>query len=226
MKFLNKLFLGLLTVISLTGLSYAINCGGGSVAVERFTVSGAEVWCLDQSGNIGSTGTIVVGGNVRAHTGQGLFGTGVKLGNDLTTPSAPTAGASGTGMNFGFKVPYVNMGEGTISAGAIVVTSSSAASAVLAPGTVATVLSTTSWLGINESSLAKNATGYLVVAGYALALTTGTVNYGDLIVTTTTTAGYGGAIAAANTVFEGAVVGKAMSIGTTTGGLTLIRIGN
>lgn len=209
MKLFTKLFASLAMCLAVFGSAHALTCGNGTTyPYLRSTLSDTEFFCLDQSGNMTSSGTFVVTG-------------GVKIGQ-----TAPTAGSSGTGVNRGLKVPFVNAGSATLSAGAVVLASATANIGVLAPGISAAVLSTTTWVGINESSLASGATGYMSVAGYALVLTTGTVMVGDLLTSTNSVAGYAGAIAGGTSVLEGSVIGKAMSQGTAAGGLTLIRIGN
>lgn len=190
-------------LIAFAGKSHAIKCAFGSTPVERYTVTGSEMYCLDQSGNITSSGTF-------ANVG------GYKMGSTPpTTATSPTQS---------IRIPFNNASGATMAAGAVVIAASS--TSVRAPGTFLAVLSTTAWIGINESSLAAAATGYMAVGGYAAVLTTGTVNYGDILVSTDTVAGYAGAIAGGAGVLEGTVIGKAMTAGTATGGLTLIRIGN
>jgi len=77
------------------------------------------------------------------------------------------------------------------------------------------------WIGISEGAVAAGSIGYITVGGYALALTTGTVNRGDTLVSTGTVSGY---LGADTTPTTGADVGVALSSGTAAGGLTIIRL--
>ncbi len=79
----------------------------------------------------------------------------------------------------------------------------------------------TDWVGIAEGTVAAGSSGYVTVGGYALALTTGTVNRGDTLISTAGAAGYLGADITPTT---GADVGVALSSGTQGGGLTVIRL--
>ena len=78
------------------------------------------------------------------------------------------------------------------------------------------------WFGIAGADISTGATGSCYISGIVLALTTGTVNSGDLLVTTVSAVGYL-AKATADTN-SGSVVGVALGNGTSTGGLTKIRI--
>jgi len=89
-------------------------------------------------------------------------------------------------------------------------------------GTVSpTTVDLTDWVGISIGAVAVGDVGYVAVGGLTVALTTGTVNRGDTLVSTNTVAGYLGADATPTT---GADVGVALSSGTSAGGLTLIRL--
>lgn len=218
---IKKWLLAAILVVAVGGKAHAIVCGSNSTPVERFTVAGSEIYCLDQAGNITSSGTFTLTGRIL--TSSSTVSTGYKIGNRQANPTVtPT---TSTGKYYGLQVPFINAGSGTMAAGALVI-GVSTGTGLNVPGFTLGILSTTTWIGVNTESLAAGATGYMTVAGYGLALTTGTVAIGDELVSTTTTAGYMGAIAPGTSVLEGSVVGKAMSQGTATGGLTLIRLGN
>lgn len=193
-----------------------------ATAVTRYTVRGNEVYKLDQEGVVASSGAVISKTYI-------MPAQGVKIGNSSNTPTAPT---SSTGANYGIKVPYTNAGSTTIAAGAVVMAGVSALGTVNTPGLATSVLSTSTWIGINESSLASGATGYMTVSGLALVLTTGTVAVGDLLISSvthgSTTQGYAGALISPSTgTLAGnpyAVIGKALSVGTASGGLTLIKL--
>lgn len=79
----------------------------------------------------------------------------------------------------------------------------------------------TDWVGISEGAVAVGSVGYVTVGGYALALTSGTVNRGDVLVSTVGASGY---LGADTTPTTGADVGVALSSGNAAGGLTIIRL--
>lgn len=82
----------------------------------------------------------------------------------------------------------------------------------------------TDWIGFSEGTVAVGAVGYVISSGYALALTTGTVNRGDVLVSTATTPSSVGYVAADTTPTTGADVAVALSSGTSSGGLTLVKV--
>lgn len=134
------------------------------------------------------------------------------LGGKGSTPST-TAGEYP-----GLKVQLKNDGATAWAQGTLVIADADCAGCGKA-GTATTDL--TSWIGIAEEAVAAGAVGYVTVAGYALALTTGTVNRGDTLVSTTSAAGY---LTGDSTPTTGADVGVALSSGTSAGGLTVVRL--
>lgn len=118
----------------------------------------------------------------------------------------------------GYKVQIKNCGSTAWVQGTLVIANANAAGCGQT-GTATTDL--TSWLGISEGAVAVNAVGSITVGGYALALTTGTVNRGNTLVSTSSTAGY---LTGNATPTTGADVGVALSSGNAAGGLTIIRV--
>lgn len=169
---------------------------------ERTNTLG-QIWLLENTGKVTQLNSL-------------------QFGDNEDSPTLPTAT---TGSQFSVKVPFYNGAAVSISTGMIVL-SSTTNSTGIAYGTIGATLSTTTWIGVADGTVDSGSTGWMIVAGYANVLTTGTVIPGNLIVSTDSVAGYGGFIAGANTVFEGAVVGKAVQTGTASGGLTLVRLGN
>jgi hypothetical protein len=82
----------------------------------------------------------------------------------------------------------------------------------------------TNWIGIAAADISTGSVGQCFINGVVLALTTGTVAAGDLLVTTGTAVGY---LATDNSDWgqrQGAIVGVAIGNGTAAGGLTKIRL--
>jgi hypothetical protein len=144
----------------------------------------------------------------------------VILGGSGSTPST-TAGTYP-----GVQVPFYNASATTLVQGNVIIASATNATAGAGYGSIAAVLSTTNVVGICAGTVASGAVGWMTVSGYALVLTTGTVNMGNVLVSTAGTvgtgaAGYAGAIVAPT---SGTDIGIAMSQGTAAGGLTLVRL--
>ncbi len=220
---IQKWLLAAFVILGLGGIAHAITCGSNSTPVERYTVAGSEVYCLDQAGNVTSSGTFTSAG--RIVTSSTTVSLGVKFGNRIGNPTVtPT---STTAVSYGEKVPYVNASGVTIPAGAVVVASVTAQGGVPVPGAPCVTLSTNTWIGIAESALVANGTGYMTINGYATILTTGAVQVGEYLVSTGTPVGYAGSLGpnvSSSTLTQNwpFIIGKAMSVGTATGGTTII----
>jgi hypothetical protein len=140
-----------------------------------------------------------------------LYDGDVRLGGKGNKPST-TAGEYP-----GYKVQIKNCGTAAWVQGSLVTVNDDAAGCgQTSPATG----DLTDWVGISEGAVAVGSVGYITVGGYALALTSGTVNRGDVVISTTV-AGY---LGADTTPTTGADVGVALSSGTAAGGLTLIRL--
>lgn len=202
MKFKSKwlAIVGMLVIGSATALIAA-----RSTYLIRYLAPGStsQVWLLQQSGAVTQTGALKFGNNEDAVT---------------TLPTTTTADS------FGVKVPFVNTGSGTTSRGQLILANST--STTVGAGQTGIVLSTTSWIGVCDGAYTAGSKGWMTIDGYAAILTSGTVSPGDLITSTDTVTGYSGRIAGGTSVLEGSVVGKAVSVGTAAGGLTVIRLGN
>jgi hypothetical protein len=143
-----------------------------------------------------------------------LYDGDVRLGGKGSAPST-TAGEYP-----GYKVQIKNCGTAAWVQGHLIVVNDDAV------GCGATVNGTdrTDVIGVSEGAVAVGSVGYITVAGYALVLTTGTVNRGDVIVSSAPGTGLIGYAGADTTPTTGADVGVALSSGTAAGGLTLIRL--
>ena len=118
----------------------------------------------------------------------------------------------------GHKVQIKNCGSTAWVQGTLVTVEDSAAGCgQTSPATT----DLTDWVGISEGAVAVSAIGYITVGGYALALTTGTVNRGDVLTSTGSAAGY---LGSDTTPTTGADVAVALSSGTAAGGLTIVRV--
>jgi hypothetical protein len=167
----------------------------------RYTVAGSQQYVLENDGTSTQRGA-------------------AKFGDDQTDPTLPTLI---TADDFGIKMPFYNASGASMSRGQVVLASATATTANYS--SVASVLSTTTWVGICDGTVANGETGWMTVSGYAAVLTTATVKIGDILVSTNSIdAGYAGAIAGAATVLEGTVIGRAVSVGTASGGLTIVKL--
>jgi len=173
---------------------------------SRYVVNGIQIYLLENDGTQTQAGALKFGNNED---------------NAMTLPTTSTAD------KFGVKVPFYNASGSALTRGMVVISSGNSTTALY--GSAAAVTSTSSILGICDGTVASGAKGWMSVEGYAAVLTTGTVNLGDLLVSTSGSAGagaagYAGKIASAATVEAGTVLGKAVSVGTAAGGLTIIRL--
>lgn len=91
-------------------------------------------------------------------------------------------------------------------------------------GKLTTANDQTDWVGFAQEVVAAGSVGKVVISGYALALTTGTVNRGDVLVSTATTPSSPGYTAADTTPTTGADVAVAIASGTAAGGTTLVKV--
>lgn len=79
----------------------------------------------------------------------------------------------------------------------------------------------TGWVGVAKAAKSTGSIVDVYYSGFVLARTTGTVNPGDTLVTSSATAGY---LASDTTPTTGADMAVALSAGTSTGGLTKVRL--
>lgn len=181
---------------------------------------GTDVFRITSSGNIVLATGAVSGLSLNGTTGA----IGMRSG-DLTM------GAGGltittTSNHPGIMIPFFNASTDGLNLGAVVLATSGTLNTV-GYGTYASVLATTSVLGVCAASAPTNTVGWMYVSGYALVLTTGPVQTGNILVSTTGSNGAGApgyAGVTTGTEVVGTNIGTAVSSGPVTGGLTLVKL--
>ncbi len=140
---------------------------------------------------------------------------GIKFGDGDVRPALQSSTTQGV---YGLKIPLKNCGTSTWVPGNLIVANNTA------PGCAAKAGATTdltTWVGIADGTVLAGDRGYVVNKGYAVALTTGTVNIGQTLVSTSSAAGF---LTGNATPTTGADVGIALSTGVAAGGSTLILL--
>ena len=153
-----------------------------------------------------------------------LFNGDIVLGDNVLPPTTDAQSAT-LGGYYGIKVPFFNSSSSSTAEGSVILASTTYTTS--AYGTMAAILATTTVLGVSDGVYAANTTGYMVIAGYALVLTTGAVSPGDILVSTagslgTGAVGYAGKTTGTQVVGTG--IGKAITKGTAAGGTVLAII--
>lgn len=171
-----------------------------------------DFWTIKGTGTLNNTAIAWID-SARDFT---LYDGDVVLGGSGSQPST-TAGAYPS-----LKVPFYNGAGAAMVQGNVVLSSVTTSSGV---GTIASITSTTTYVGICEGSVAAGAIGYMSVSGYALVLTTGTVYSGDILVSSapavSAAKGYAGRLSVGAGDFVGVIIGRAMSTGP---GLVLTKL--
>lgn len=189
---------------------------------QTFKVSGTTIYDLDNSGNLTLAGTLTTTGSITS-SGSLLVNDPIKLGYGESTITTANA------AQMGVKVPFI-ANDAMVQGNVVIASSPVTGVQATAYGAITAVLSTTSVVGVCDGTVAAGALGWMTVSGYALVLTTGTVLPGDLLVSTdgvnaAGAAGYAGKVTPAAGVVVGTIIGKAMTSGTASGGLTVVRLG-
>lgn len=199
MKFLNKK-LSLAAAVVVVGITLAY---ATVTYVVRYTVTGTEVFRVNNDGSVLAQGGVTSFGPAKA----GNTATGASVTMPTTT----------TGANYGLWRPVYNVGA-AVTQGDVLIASNTGTGYVM-KGIASS--GATNVIGVAAEAIASAATGWMVPLGgqYAIAHTTGTVAIGDILVTTTSAAGY---LATNNTPTAGTTVAKALSAGTAAGGNTLV----
>jgi hypothetical protein len=176
---------------------------------------GIEVWRITSTGDIKISST-------SSHT---------NLDFDADSGAIRLGGAAATSVSAAFpsvQVLFVNGAAASIPRGSIVVATTAMTSDKFQNGSIVAAIATTTVLGVASADVASGAVGYMTVAGYALALTTGIVNIGDVLITTSPT---GGPKGYASVTFSTVTwsnprsdFGIAVATGNPAGGLTLIKL--
>jgi hypothetical protein len=141
---------------------------------------------------------------------QPIFGD--NTGNAVSTATTST--------DRGVYIPvYISTAGTALVRGDTVITTTAFASQGVA-GTISNTGGATNLLGVVSNSCSTGTVCNVMIDGVALALTTGTVNVGDLLVTTTAANGY----LATNNAATNSVMGRALASGNSAGGLTKIAV--
>ena len=173
--------------------------------IQAYSGSGAlnniDVFRITSTGDIKITDTSSYTALSIDSTSGGLdvYNGSLTLGAIGTTPSLSNY--------FSIKVPCYNVGA-AVTVGTVMVASNTGTGyCSQSPAT----LDLTNVIGIAAGSIASGAVGNIVISGYGIIKTTGTVSIGDALVSTGTSAGYAGADTTPTT---GAKIGVAMKAGS------------
>jgi hypothetical protein len=163
---------------------------------------------LDASGNMTLTGTASITGPIAtpANIIQGTSGTGALIANT----------AANSSLSIPILVSSAVLQGSVIVAAAATPTNSTYVSGVNASGVVSTAV-----LGIADVAAASGTVVNVDYSGVAVALTTGAVNVGDLLVSTGTWPGY---LYTNNSASAGTIVATALNAGTLAASPALIRV--
>lgn len=198
---MNKYVLALLGgIFLLGGLLYATN-----QSIHRLTVNDAEVWNIDEEGDVNADGTFSNEGDLR-------------LGVSGTAETVSTTSRNSQGV----KMPVVlDSASSAALEGSVLVAEppQSDGNVRVKVGGATTDLTTV--VGIAAAAGSAGSVIDMYTSGFVLALTTGTVTPGQVLTTTTSAAGY---LAADATPTSGADVAVALSTGTAAGGLTKVLL--
>lgn len=215
------LILGFLT-LKVTGLSTDIMSLYGSGAYNNI-----DMFRIDQSGNLYLTNSSAYNGVTMSPAGETtLYSGDLNLTGGAVQPSTNTASSMP-----GLIVNVYNASSTAMSQGTLICISSAGAGTgygYSAEGNFYSVLATNTILGVADAAISGQSYGKMRIAGYALVLTSGTVNVGDLLVSSDvkTSFGYAGVMSTVYTSMSssGNIVGIALTKGVTAGGLTLVKL--
>lgn len=205
----------LLAMLALCVFSYKIVSAG---TIESFNGNGANSsvveYVLDDSGNLSINGNFVSTGTLSTVND-------VRLGISGT---AATNVVTAAGNSHGVMTPIYLSGSNPAFEGSLIVATNSVAGSTALSGIVriGDLPNTLNWIGIAAAAASTGSIVDVYTSGFVMALTSGPVLPGQLLVSTNTYSSY---LVSTGTVSSGnALVGIAMSSGTTAGGLTPIRL--
>jgi len=141
-------------------------------------------------------------------------------GNFESTGVLPST-ATTSGTSLGNSIPMCLSGNLAAIEGHLLVSTHAVAGCGPAVMVSTLTIDVTTWFGIAKAAASTGSIVDVYYDGFVLALTTGTVNPGDTLVSTNTVRGY---LGADTTPTTGAEVGIAMSAGTAAGGRVKIRM--
>jgi hypothetical protein len=168
------------------------------------------VFQIDASGN-------VTGNNL---TAQGYVNT---LGNIVSGPVGVSQSTATSTSNTAqtFAVFISSLSSLAPLKGMVIVSTTPIAGQGISGVTGSATNTLTTFIGVADVASATNTVVNVDYGGIAVALTTGTVNPGDLLVTTNTAAGY---LGTNNSASAGQIVARALSSGISSGGLTRVLL--
>jgi len=156
-----------------------------------------------------------------------LIGAASQINFGLATVAASTTTTSGNSQG-SYYTAYLKdggAGVGTIAAveGSLICSTNASTNAgnFVTVAVCPPILDQTAWIGVAVTAASTGSVVNVYSSGWVLALTTGTVNAGDVLVTSGTVQGY---LGSDTTPTTGADVGVAMGPGNANGGLTRIRL--
>lgn len=166
---------------------------------QRFVLRGTEVWRVDDDGSLENNSSITTVGPI-------------KYGNS-ETGSSTTLPTNSTASQFSNWVPVYNPTGSSIPVGTVLIASNTGIGYV---NSAAATIDITGIVGIAAEAISATSNGWMIPrgGGYAVALTTGTIAIGDVLVTSGTVAGR---LGVDNTPTTGADVAIAMEAGDAAG---------
>ncbi len=224
-----KKLISLAAGLCLSAMAYAAVTPNKTDFVDYCTGSQNSncVYQVDSSGNVTQAGNQTVQGNLNVtgthtQTGATSFTSGVTFTGAVNYGSSSVAITTATtsGNSIGDRSTALLMGANAAIEGSVLIASTTVTGTSM---TVAVSTGSTHPQVVGVATAAAS-TGTLVnfyTNGFVLALTSGTVAAGDILVTTVNGTGYLAAGNSANALYE---VGIAGTAGTTAGGLTKILL--
>lgn len=140
----------------------------------------------------------------------------ISFGSPVTAVSSTTSSGSSQGM---FFTAYLGGSTAALEGSVLIATtqvSGQGLTVVVAPA----VSNQTNWVGVALAAVSTGSVVNIFDEGWALALTTGTVNPGDMLKTSSLSAGY----LDATTTSTHSIVGIALGAGTAAGATTKVRL--
>lgn len=161
---------------------------------------------------------MMVGGNIESSGTVRILNT---LTNNGLIPATSTGAGTGYPFAWGTSLPVRLVGSVAAVEGSVIIATTPASPGIVAGFVSHAVADQTGWIGVAREAAAVDTTVHVFIDGFAYALTTGTVNPGDTLVTSILSPGY---LISDVTPTAGADVGVAQGSGNANGGLTRIRL--
>lgn len=204
----------IVALIGFTGVNAYATCAPTDIMC--YVVGAVQKFRVTSAGNVSIAGTLTTTGTSTASD----YNTAGDIRLGVSGTAEPIAATSGNSQ--GIKIPVIiDDASAAVLEGSVLVVMAPTADGKtrVTLGGASNDLTTVG--GIAASAGAAGATIDMYISGFVVALTTGTVNPGNTLVTTTNAAGY---LTGDSTPTTGADVGVALSTGTASGGLTRILL--